>query len=268
MFFLIGPYASAQDTSQDPAQDEKLAKYYDKTIAKAFKKQKSDPLDALTPNQKSQLSCSGKEDRKAIPLYRPTPPIEIAVKQDTSGRCNFTFDINQTGKIENLRFNTCIYKEQAKPSAKEIVKWVYAPKCESGQAVKVHNVSSSFSFKVFDGRGNEIPEPKTAEGRGTQKLRNISGDSQTWIDLKRSEQIEILTFFHGLESKLQKAQSEEASGIAYPILPTDSYGKLVVCMSDEAQADQNNIRTSTQGDEASSMTKLFYSCKEKLLSKN
>jgi len=116
-----------------------------------------------TPNSvpKSCIFDDGygfKDSQNEQPCYRPKSEAPKSLRRKKlSYKCEVEFDLDVTGKTENIQITNCPEKKLYNLTLKNVQYWRYVPKTEAGKAVTVKGLRSNISYIYSDKYGKKYP---------------------------------------------------------------------------------------------------------------
>lgn len=116
--------------------------------------------NGLLENAKEQGLCHCLPDLREVasPLIR-IPPI-MPARADRSGEVILVFDVNKSGRPENIRVGAYTEKKFVKAAEKSVEKWRYLPAIRDENPSLSKNISTNITFKLTDEWGKIMPKKK------------------------------------------------------------------------------------------------------------
>ena len=134
------------------------ADYDDCGVNQTGEHQSFSELARSLKNSKSLERPPNKAAKKLKPIKRPIAAVSSRlVKQGYSGRCDFIFDVDKTGKVINLDIYACSKSFLKLPTIKAVEQWSYEIPIENSQPTIATGIHASMYTKVQDSRGITCP---------------------------------------------------------------------------------------------------------------
>jgi len=90
--------------------------------------------------------------------YRPRGVGPKTIRRNKlSYKCVVEFDLDRTGRTENIKIANCPEKKLEKLTLKNVKNWRYVPKIEAGETVAVKGIQTKILYSYYDKYGDAYP---------------------------------------------------------------------------------------------------------------